>query len=214
MKNSFAYSIHLPSLLEPDKMYPAIFALHGIGYNERDILSLVTDLKEECILIGIRGHLVYNEGYAYYTLKEYGKPDRDKFDQSIGMLKDFIEFASEKFPIDPDKKYLLGFSQGAILSMSLALILGNAIKGIVAMNGYIPAFVKDEFETKPIDGLSVFLSDGELDTIFPPHIGKENYDYLKKHAKSVQYKTYPSGHEISPENQRDAVVWLRNNFKF
>ena len=210
MKSPFSYAIHMPPLLEPDKKYPAVFALHGIGYNEQDILSFVTDLKEKWLIIGIRGHLKHDEGFAYYTLIEYGKPDREKFDKSIEMLKDFISFAREKYPIDPEQIFLLGFSQGAILSMSLALILGDCIKGVVAMNGYIPNFVKDEYATKPLNKVSFFLSDGEFDPIFPPHVGQENYAYLSQYAKSVQYKTYPSGHEISAENQKDLTAWLRN----
>jgi phospholipase/carboxylesterase len=210
MKSPLIYTIHLPPALEPDQKYPAVFALHGIGYNEQDILSAVVDLKERFILIGIRGHLAHNGGFAYYTLKEYGKPDRDKFDQSIAMLKEFIAFALGQYPVDPQQMFLLGFSQGAILSMSLALILGNSVKGVAAMNGYIPAFVKEEFAIKPINKVSFFLSDGEWDHIFPPRIGKENYEYLSQYAKSVQYKTYPSGHEISAENRRDVAAWLRS----
>ena len=40
----------------------------------------------------------------------------------------------------------MGFSQGAILSMTLGLKLGNRIKGIIALSGYIPAFVKEEYD--------------------------------------------------------------------
>lgn len=211
MQSPFAYSIHIPPAIAPDQRYPVIFALHGIGYSEQDILSVVADLEEEFILIAVRGHLSYNQGYAYYTLKEYGKPDRDTFDESLEMLQVFMEYATNKYPVSADNRYLLGFSQGAILSMSLALLLGNSIKGIVAMNGYIPAFVKDEFEVKSIDRLSIFLSDGEFDDIFPVSIGKENYVYLNSRAKSVCYKTYPAGHEICEENGRDIVAWLRND---
>ncbi|MGG3681798.1 alpha/beta hydrolase [Aeribacillus sp. FSL K6-3256] len=208
---SYEYEIHLPSTAEEGKKYPVVFALHGIGYDEQYMLSLVEDLKEEFILIGIRGDLPYEDGYAYYYLKEYGKPERELFDISVNKLKNFIEAALKKYPIDSDKVYLIGFSQGAILSMTLALILGEKIKGIVAMNGYIPSFVKEEYPLKSIERLSVFLTQGESDHIFPLNIGQENYDYLRKHAASVKYTIYPAGHEISQDNQRDIVSWLRQD---
>jgi phospholipase/carboxylesterase len=213
METTFSYKIHTPENIDPEKKYPVIFALHGIGYNENDILELVEELKSEFILIGIRGHLPYENGYAYYYLKGYGNPDRELFDNSMKMLQEFIEYASKKYPIDPEQRYLLGFSQGAILSLSLALVLGRAVKGIVAMNGYIPLFVKEEYPVKPINHLSVFLSDGEFDEIFPPKIGRENYDYLIDRAASVKYTTYAAGHEISQENQKDLVKWLKENVK-
>jgi phospholipase/carboxylesterase len=209
MSSAYSYKIHLPSHVEDGKKYPVVIALHGIGYNEQHMLALVEDLKEEFILIGIRGDLPYEDGYAYYYLKEYGNPERKLFDDSIEKLKDFIEYAIDHYPIDSDRVYLIGFSQGAILSMTLALILGDTVKGIVAMNGYIPSFVKEEYPLKSISHLSVFLTQGESDPIFPLHVGQENYDYLRTHAGSVKYTIYPSGHEISQDNQRDIVSWLR-----
>jgi phospholipase/carboxylesterase len=211
MNSPFLYKIHLPSHMESGKKYPVVFVLHGIGYNEQDMLALVEDLKKDFILIGIRGHLSYENGYAYYYLKGYGNPERELFDDSVEKLKDFIDYASNQYPIDPERKYLMGFSQGAILSMTLALILGDTIKGIVAMNGYIPAFVKEEYPLKSIRQMSVFLSQGESDPIFPLIVGRENYDYLREHAGSVKYTIYPTGHEISLDNQRDLVTWLHQD---
>ncbi|MBP1174146.1 putative esterase [Paenibacillus sp. PvR133] len=49
----------------------------------------------------------------------------------------------------------LGFSQGAILSMLLALTLGNQLKGIVALNGYVPDFVKTEYTLQSTENVSV-----------------------------------------------------------
>ena len=130
MKNSYPYHITLPIQMEKDKKYPVIFALHGIGYNEQYMLDLVEDLKEDYILIGIQGDLTYEDGYAYYYLKGYGKSKkRELFDRSVEKLRSFIDFASNHYPIDPNRKYLIGFSQGANLSMTLALSLGDSIGG-------------------------------------------------------------------------------------
>jgi phospholipase/carboxylesterase len=213
LKGLYPYQITLPLQMESDKKYPVIFALHGIGYNEQYMLDLVAELKEEYILIGIRGDLTYKEGYAYYYLKGYGNPERELFDSSIEKLKDFIDYASDHYPIDPDRKYLIGFSQGAILSMSLALILGDSIKGIIPMNGYIPQFIKEEYPLKSIDHLSVFLCQGATDPVFPLNIGQENYDYLSEHTSAVKYTIYPTAHEISENNKKDIVAWLRQELK-
>jgi phospholipase/carboxylesterase len=199
--------------MEKDKKYPVIFALHGIGYNEQYMLDLVEDLVEDYILIGIQGDLTYEDGYAYYYLKGYGNPERELFDGSVEKLRSFIDFASDHYPIDPDRKYLIGFSQGAILSMTLALILGDSIKGIIPMNGYIPQFVKEEYPLQSIEHLSVFLCQGAEDPIFPLNIGQENYDYLREQAESVKYTIYPTAHEISDNNRQDVVAWLRQELE-
>lgn len=211
MKNLFECTVYCPENLESGKKYPVIFGLHGIGYNENDMLNLVKDLKEEFILIGIRGNLTYEQGYAYYFLKNYGNPERELFDSGIENLKAFIEEACEQYPIDQDRKYLIGFSQGAILSMSLALVLGESIKGVVAMNGYIPEFVKEEFPLKSIRHTSFFVTQGEKDAIFGLPVGLENYDYLRQHAGTVKYTIYPAAHEVTAEMKRDLVSWIAND---
>lgn len=209
MNSPYQYKVHLPGNRVEGKKYPVIFTLHGIGYNERYMLDLVEELKEEAILIGIRGDLTYESGYAYYYLKGYGNPDRELFDSSIEKLKNFIEYASNTYPIDLNSRYLIGFSQGAILSMSLALLLGHSIKGIIPMNGYIPEFIKEASSVESISHLSVFLCQGATDPIFPLKVGQESFDYLREHAGSVKYTIYPTAHKISFNNQQDIVVWLR-----
>jgi phospholipase/carboxylesterase len=68
------------------------------------------------------------------------------FDENVKKMNEFIEYASNTYPIDPNKKLIIGFSQGAIPSMTLdlALVLGEKIKGIIPMQGYIPTFVNEE----------------------------------------------------------------------
>jgi phospholipase/carboxylesterase len=173
------------------------------------MLSLVEELNEECILVGIRGDLPFENGYAYYHLKGYGNPERALFDNSVKKLKDTIQYLSDKYPIDETNRYIIGFSQGAILSLTLALILGDSIRGIVPMNGYIPQFVKEEYELKPISHLSVFHCQGAKDPIFPMNVGGETDIYLREYTQDVKYSIYPSKHEISKNNQEDIVVWLR-----
>ena len=61
----------------------------------------------------------------------------------------------------------MGFSQGAILSMTLGLKLGNRIKGIIALSGYIPAFVKEEYDISHWMSVNAFISHGEHDQVLP-----------------------------------------------
>ncbi|WCK52333.1 alpha/beta hydrolase-fold protein [Aneurinibacillus sp. Ricciae_BoGa-3] len=208
MKSPLPYKILLPAKIEEEKKYPVIFVMHGIGSNEENVLSLVQELRDDFILIGIRGPLNQGNGFAYFTIQGYGNPHRDIFDESIAKLEKFIDYAAQTYPIDENHQYLLGFSQGAILSMTLALTMGNKIKGIVALNGYVPQFVKEEYRIKRIDDVSIYISHGEFDPIFPLQIGKENKDFFTERSQNVRFTTYPVGHEVSHENQKDFVKWV------
>jgi phospholipase/carboxylesterase len=211
MTSAYTYDIHLPADLDSDRNYPTIFTLHGKGSNEQNMLGLLTPLFEEFIIVSIRGDLPLGMGFQYYELKGLGNPIRETFDQAMQKLEAFIHYATDKYPIDSNKRYLLGFSQGAILSMALALTMGEQLKGIVALNGYIPEFVKTEYPLRSVKDVSVFISHGQFDSIFPIGIGQENAAYFHNQTPHLTFKTYPTDHAISEENQQDFVKWLTEN---
>ncbi|HUC90775.1 MAG TPA: dienelactone hydrolase family protein [Paenibacillus sp.] len=211
MNPVYQYDIHLPANLDPDKKYPVVFTLHGKGSNERNMFGLVAPLADDCIIIGIRGNLPIGAGYQYYDLKSLGNPIRKMFEEAVKQLEAFIHYATEKYPIDPGRRYLLGFSQGAILSMTLALTMGDQLKGIVALNGYVPEFVKTEYPLRSVKDVSVFVSHGEYDSIFPVRIGHETAAYFKDQTPRLTFKLYPTDHGVSEENQRDVLNWLKQD---
>ncbi|WP_261305615.1 alpha/beta hydrolase [Paenibacillus andongensis] len=210
-KSPYDFAVHLPADLDPSKKYPVIFTLHGRGSNEQNMFDLIEPPADKFIVIGIRGDLRLGAGFQYYELKSLGVPLRESFDEAIRKLQDFIQFATEKYPIDEEQLYLLGFSQGAIISMTLALTMGNKLKGIVALNGYIPDFVKTEYSLQSIEDVSVFISHGEYDSVFPIRIGHETAAYIRELTPLFTFRTYPTDHGVAEDNQRDIIQWLRSN---
>ncbi|BBI31405.1 alpha/beta hydrolase [Cohnella abietis] len=209
MTIAYEYDIHLPPNREPGRNYPTIFTLHGKGSNERNMFSLVESLSDEFIIVGIRGNFILGAGFQYYELKSLGNPIREQFDLAIKQLESFISYASEKYPIDQAQRYLLGFSQGAILSMTLAMTMGEQLKGIVALNGYVPQFVKTEYPLSSTDKVHVFISHGQYDSVFPLRIGEENAAYFQTLTSYLTFKTYPTDHGVSEDNQRDIIKWFK-----
>ena len=213
METEMIYELRRPKNIVPGEKYPALFVMHGIGSNEHNMLALVNGLEDSFYIFSVRGHLTQGSGYAYFTIQGYGKPHREVFDEGINKLANFIDYASANYPIDPEKLYLLGFSQGAIVSMTLAVTLGNKIKGIVALSGYIPQFVKEEYMINVGNHLSVFISHGEFDQVLPYEWGKENVDYFTKLGVPTTFKTYREGHTVSEKNLQDSKLWILNDLQ-
>ena len=209
MNRNLGFRISLPTNLAEGEKYPVIYAMHGMGSDENDIMSAIEELKNGFIVIGIRGTLAMNSGFAYFTIRSFGNPDIDSFDEAIESIENFIDNAPYKYPIDPSRQFLLGFSQGAILAMTLALKMGNKIKGIVALSGYIPRHVKENYSIKPIDEIAVFIGHGEFDQVFPLHIGNENYEFFKTRNELLSFNSYAIDHQISLKEKSDVIVWLR-----
>lgn len=60
---------------------------------------------------------------------------QSKMASILPKIKDFIQSAQKKENISPDQTFLVGFSQGAMLSLHLGLTYPNLIKGVVAYSG-------------------------------------------------------------------------------
>lgn len=209
MKTDFMYNISFPSQMVAGKKYPVIYAMHGMGSNDKDIVNLIKNLKEDFIIIGLRGNINMNYGYAYFTIKRYGTPNEELFIRAIERLENFIENAPKEFPIDESNQFLFGFSQGAILSMSLALKLGDVIKGFVALSGYIPTYAKENFKNDTFKNVEMLVIHGKFDSIFSIEVGDETYNYLKERSDNVTYKVYSIGHEVSMEEKIEFHKWFK-----
>ncbi|MDI2587157.1 esterase [Psychrobacillus sp. NEAU-3TGS] len=207
MKSPFTYKHTAP--VETGKQ-PGIFLLHGMGSSEEDLPQLVRSFEESHHIFSLRGPIVYNPGYAFFTIAEVGKPDRDVFDKVLTFIQSFIHEAIEEYDLDPNDITLLGFSQGAILVQSLALVMGNSINRVVALSGYIPAFVKEEYSKRPIDHLNIFISHGDYDYVIPSQWGAESKDYFEALGANVTFKTYGDGHGVTPENHQDLLTFLKD----
>ncbi|WP_223635611.1 alpha/beta hydrolase [Planococcus sp. 4-30] len=211
MSAPLIYEMRGPNDLDPTKTYPALFIMHGMSSNEKDMLSLVSGFEEQCFIFSIRGPLAQPPGFAFFTIEGYGKPHRHAFDRAVEQVIGFVDWTKDEYPVDKAQIYLMGFSQGAILSMTVGLKTENPVKGIVALSGYVPAFVKTEFRDKSMKGLSLFISHGEMDQALPFEWGEASRDYFQQLRADVTFKNYPSPHTVSMENYQDFNKWLSDS---
>jgi phospholipase/carboxylesterase len=210
MNSPMMYELRKPDQIESNKNYPALFLMHGMGSNEQDMVSLAeaAGLDRHFYIFSIRGPITQPPGFAFFTIQGFGKPHREVFDDGVRKVSSFIDYAINQYPIDQSRIYLLGFSQGAILSMTLGLTLGNTIRGIVALSGYIPGFVKEEYDLSPVNELSLFISHGEMDPVLPYQWGVENDEFFRKLGAKVSFHSYQEGHTVSLKNLQDFTKWL------
>lgn len=209
MNSPFTFTHTAPA--EAKGKQPAIFLLHGMGSNEQDLPQLVQEFRDTHHIFSLRGPVVFNPGYAFFTIEEEGKPVRTVFDKVLVFIQAFIREAIAEYDLNADRIYVLGFSQGAVLAQAIGLTMGKAISGVVALSGYVPEFVKHEYMKQPVDHLNVFISHGDYDYVMPSQWGVESKEFFEAQGANVTFKTYQDGHGVTPENHRDLVEFLQNH---
>lgn len=207
MKSPFTF-IHTAPKIRTGKQ-PAIFLIHGMGSHEGDLPQLVREFEDSHHIFSLRGPIEFNPGYAFFTNEEEGKPIRVVFDEVLLYIQSFIREAIIEYELDESRIDVLGFSQGAVLAQSLALTMGKEIRGVVALSGYVPVFVKEEYKKLSVEHLQIFISHGDYDYIIPPQWGVQSKDYFESLGAEVTFKTYGDGHGVTPENLQDLVAFLK-----
>lgn len=203
-----------PSSLTTGKP-PVLFMLHGYGSNEEDLFSFAKELPEELCIISVRAPYSLQPGaYAWYAINfdaEKGKwSDEEQAVLSRDKISSFIDEACNTYQLDETNITLLGFSQGTILSYSIALSYPEKIKNIIGLSGYINENILiDNYKTNNFKELNIYSSHGTVDQVIPIEWAQKNPIMLKELGINHIYEEFPVGHGVAPQNFYSFNKWLR-----
>ncbi len=194
---------------------PLLLLLHGYGSNEKDLFSFASELPEELLIISIQAPLYLGfDSYAWYTI--HFDQNADKFSdipeakKSLILLDEFIDELNTKFDINTHKIFMLGFSQGAILSSAYALNHPQKIPYILALSGYLNTeLIQQELDLEAIKKLNFFVSHGSVDQVIPVDWARRTPDILNTLKVPNVFKEYPVGHGVAPQNFYDLRNWIQ-----
>lgn len=193
---------------------PLVIFLHGYGSNEADLIGMKFQLPAQYNYLSVQAPLSLGEDrYQWFRKKGEGayNGETDDLQASGQKLRDFIAQAAKKYHAAPDKVYLIGFSQGAMMTYEVGLRAPVAVGGIAALSGRVLPVLKNELkaERQPLP-LHIFIGHGTADDRVPYHDGTAANDLLKKLDYKPEFHAYPGvGHSISAAELRDLNGWLQ-----
>jgi phospholipase/carboxylesterase len=197
------------------RLHPALIMMHGMATNENDLLGLADYLDPRFFIASVRAPFRCGEApgsYTWYDVhaigKDTGLPHPQQFEESYSRLVQFILDVKQHYPVDGRRVFLLGFSMGSVLSLTLSLTKPEIIRGIVAHSGYIRENTTLKFAWNRLQALSVFLAHGVDDPVIPVRLARRAQDLLSKTNADLTYKEYPIPHTISEQSLHDLSSWL------
>lgn len=193
---------------------PLLLLLHGVGSHEGDLIQLAPFLDDRFFISSIRGPIEIGPGmYGWYhvTLDPAAPTiDAGEAERSRTTLLQFVGEATDTYETDPRRVYLLGFSQGAIMSLSLALTRPEKLAGVVALSGRImPEVLAKTAPADTMRGLPILIVHGTEDPILPIHHGRAARDLLSGLPVALTYREFPIGHSVTEESLAVVAAWLR-----
>ena len=161
----------------------AIFLLHGYGSNESDLFSFAPHLPKDHYIFSFRAPLFLDFGYAWYSINFNGEvekwSDPNEAIESRDLILKNIEFLIDKYHLNSKKITLIGFSQGAVLSWSIALTYPTKIDRVIGLSGclYLESIHLSKNNVENIKG---YISHGTEDNVIPLDWAQKSNAYLKK----------------------------------
>lgn len=194
---------------------PLLLLLHGVGSNEADLFGLAPALDPRFLVLSLRAPLVLGYGaYAWFHVEF--TPDSfiantAELEQSRQVLAELIPRAVEVYGADPQRVFLLGFSQGAIMSLAVALTRPELVHGVVAMSGRLaPEALRARAGDDALRGLQILLLHGTGDDVLPIRHGREARDLLAQLPLELTYREFSMAHTVTDESFAVAQTWLRD----
>ncbi len=194
---------------ESDLCHPAVLAIHGRGSNESDLPGLAPHLPASLLWISPRAPLALGPGsFEWYRVRVVGRPDPEQVFSALEAIDHFVEEILAAYPVDPQKLFLLGFSQGSLISLCYALTHPARVAGVIAHSGYIPNNVELEIDEPGIKDKPFLLIHGEQDTMIPIEWGRLSRDRLQALGVDLEYHEFPMGHTVSIGSLDVISRWL------
>lgn len=189
-----------------EKARAAMILSHGRGASAADIMTIATELSHPDV-----AYLASEAaGNAWYPLP-FTAPleDNEPFlSSALSVLERLLLEVTRHVP--QERVILLGFSQGACLTLEFAARHAGRYGGVVAFTGGLigpdgtPRDYPGSFEHTP-----VFIGGSDVD----PHIKKERIaeagDVLKKMGADVTVRLYPGmGHTVNADELHSAAQFV------
>lgn len=189
---------------------------HGRGADEHDLVPLFDLLDPGRRLLGVtpRGPLRLPPGGAHwYVVRQVGHPDPATFLATYERAADWVDALMAETGFGADRTVLGGFSQGAVMSYSVALGRTRPRPAaVIALSGFIPTVEGFEVDLES-DGLPpVAIGHGTLDPVIGVEWGRRARALLEAAGAPVTYREYPLPHAIDPGFLRELAPWLRAAF--
>ena len=192
---------------------PLLLLLHGIGSNEHDLYGLAPFLDKRFLIISVRAPNILGPGsYAWFEADFTPQGpviNPEQAEASRITLITFLKEAITAYGADPKQVYLMGFSQGAIMSASVALTTPGLVAGVVLMSGRILPEIQSLIAPhEDLEGLPFLVVHGTVDMVLPITYGRASRELLSSLPVELTYHEYPMGHEVNQESLSDVTAWL------
>ena len=215
--NNISFDYDVKESLSFDKNDKVIIMFHGYGSNKDDLFSFAKFMNPNFLIISVQAPIKmdYNS-YCWWSLNYNNdmqlQINTKEAENSLNEINRFIsEDLSVKYNFGLNQVYLLGFSQGCMISYALSINFPENYKKAVGLSGKIPYEIINFDEKFDYSNHNFFCSHGVNDQVIPIEVGRESNRWFSEKNINHKYLEFESAHGINSENFEQMNLWLSKN---
>ena len=187
--------------------YPTAVMLHGRFGNEDVMWVFRKTVPRPWLVVAPRAPLPDHDYFSWLLQPPGDWPDLDAFAPAVESLTRFLRVLPSLYNSDPERIYLMGFSQGAAVSFATALTNPTLVRGVAGLVGFAPDAPAERVEGK-LDGMPVFMASGTQDKTVPYERSQHAADLLRQAGADLEYHEYRTGHKLTSTGISDLREWF------
>lgn len=192
---------------------PCLVLLHGVGANEAGFIGLAQRMDPRLVVILVRGPLMLApERFAWFQVSFTPSGpviNAAQAEQSRITLLDFVGQLPAEHDVDPARIWIAGFSQGGIMSASVALTEPASVRGFGVLSGRIlPEVLPYVARVPQLGTLQAYVSHGVGDQTLGIHFAHNAREVLNGLGVPLEYHEYDAGHALDGAMVADFQRWL------
>ncbi|MFP5315127.1 MAG: alpha/beta hydrolase [Actinomycetes bacterium] len=190
---------------------PLVVLLHGRGADEAGIIGLADHLPSGASYAAVRAPIPAGGGYAWFANRGIGRPVAGSLRETMDWFREWLAgVAPEGRPV-----LLLGFSGGAAFAGGLLLDEPERFAGGAILYGTLPFDAGVPVTPARLAGVSVFVAQGDADTVIPAELLERTWDYLLGDSGAATYARRDAGdHSLSPQTVDELGGWVAERLLF
>ena len=188
-----------------DPAAPLVVLLHGRGSDEQEILALAQHLPDGPQYAAVRAPIAEGGGFAWFANRGIGRPVATSLRSTMDWFRVWLDdVAPAGRPV-----VLVGFSGGAAFAGGLVLDDPARYSGAGILYGTLPFDAGVPVEPGRLEGVSVFVAQGDADLVIPRELLDRTWTYLHDEAGAdLTAHRGQGGHGITPAALRELADWI------
>ena len=199
---------------QPLRQPPAalLILLHGVGGNEQNLFAVAAAAERDSLVVLPRGRLTLGPAaFAWFHVTFGASGPRinvaEANDSRLELIR-FVGALQALHGVAPTRTVIAGFSQGGILSASVALSAPDRVAGFGLLSGRIlPELEPALAPQAQLATLRAFVGHGRADDKLPVDWATRSAEWLTELGVPHTLRLYPTGHELAPAMQAEFLQW-------